>query len=144
MVQKDHIICSKCGYRFERVGTNKHCSNCIVCTGCEIYYCPSPVTKRLLLLQSGPCVAPQKIKKRLIYDTKPVMPDTFDGSKKTGAVTKLDVLRLEYMVSAKFRSFQAGVSFRSIFNCSILPGLLQKTGPGCIFRIRFTFRYSTL
>jgi hypothetical protein len=41
VVEKDHIICDKCTYRFERGGMNKHCSNCFACTGCEIYYCPS-------------------------------------------------------------------------------------------------------
>jgi hypothetical protein len=40
-IETDYIICKGCGYKFDRGGTNKHCSNCFACTGCEIYYCPS-------------------------------------------------------------------------------------------------------
>jgi len=40
-IEADYIICDACSFRFERGGTNKHCSNCFACTGCEIYYCPS-------------------------------------------------------------------------------------------------------
>jgi hypothetical protein len=40
IIEKDHIICGRCNLKFEREGTNKHCSNCFACTGCEIYYCP--------------------------------------------------------------------------------------------------------
>jgi hypothetical protein len=41
VIESGYIICDACSYRFERGGTNKHCSNCFDCTGCEIYYCPS-------------------------------------------------------------------------------------------------------
>lgn len=41
IIEKDYIVCDKCNLKFERGGTNKHCSNCFACTGCEIYYCPS-------------------------------------------------------------------------------------------------------
>jgi hypothetical protein len=37
----DYIVCDNCGMEFERGFPNKHCSNCFVCTGCEVYYCPS-------------------------------------------------------------------------------------------------------
>jgi len=40
IIEKEYIICGKCSYKFDRITENKHCSNCIVCTGCEIYYCP--------------------------------------------------------------------------------------------------------
>lgn len=40
-IETDYIVCEGCGYRFERGGTNKFCSNCFACTGCEVYYCPS-------------------------------------------------------------------------------------------------------
>lgn len=40
IIDKEYIICGKCNYKFDRIKVNKHCSNCIVCTGCEIYYCP--------------------------------------------------------------------------------------------------------
>jgi hypothetical protein len=39
MIEKEYIICGKCNFKFNRIKENKHCSNCIVCTGCEIYYC---------------------------------------------------------------------------------------------------------
>ncbi|MFN8240655.1 MAG: hypothetical protein U0X39_07880 [Bacteroidales bacterium] len=34
------VICGKCRLEIERTSSNKHCSNCFACTGCEIYYCP--------------------------------------------------------------------------------------------------------
>jgi hypothetical protein len=40
-IETDYIICDTCSCKFERGGTNKHCSNCFACSGCEIYYCPS-------------------------------------------------------------------------------------------------------
>jgi hypothetical protein len=40
IIEKEYIICGKCSFKFDRNKENKHCSNCIVCTGCEIYYCP--------------------------------------------------------------------------------------------------------
>jgi len=40
IINKEHITCGSCRYRFERIKENKHCSNCFACTGCEIYYCP--------------------------------------------------------------------------------------------------------
>jgi uncharacterized CHY-type Zn-finger protein len=39
VIEKEHIICGLCGLKFDRSKENKHCSNCIVCTGCEVYYC---------------------------------------------------------------------------------------------------------
>lgn len=39
-IEEHHIICDKCGLKFERGIKNQHCSNCYACTGCEIYYCP--------------------------------------------------------------------------------------------------------
>ena len=43
------------------------------------YIIVPPATKRLLLLQSDPCVAPRKINKRLIYDTMTVLLAAFEG-----------------------------------------------------------------
>jgi hypothetical protein len=37
---KDYITCSSCGLMFERSKEYTSCSNCFICTGCEIYYCP--------------------------------------------------------------------------------------------------------
>jgi len=39
LIDKNILTCGKCGYKFDRSKENKHCSNCIVCTGCEVYYC---------------------------------------------------------------------------------------------------------
>jgi hypothetical protein len=39
VIEKGDIICGLCGLEFDRSKENKHCSNCIVCTGCEVYYC---------------------------------------------------------------------------------------------------------
>jgi len=39
IIEKDQIICGSCGLKFERKPGDKHCSNCVVCSGCEIYYC---------------------------------------------------------------------------------------------------------
>jgi len=39
LIDEEFITCGKCSYQFERSKANKHCSNCIVCTGCEVYYC---------------------------------------------------------------------------------------------------------
>jgi hypothetical protein len=39
-IENDFVTCVKCSFKFDRRKENKHCSNCIVCTGCEIYYCP--------------------------------------------------------------------------------------------------------
>jgi hypothetical protein len=41
IVKEDYIICNKCNYKFERDRMLRFCSNCFVCSGCEIYYCPS-------------------------------------------------------------------------------------------------------
>jgi hypothetical protein len=40
VIEKDRIICGRCGLEFPRDKENKHCSNCFAYTGCEIYYCP--------------------------------------------------------------------------------------------------------
>jgi len=40
VIDETYIVCDKCGFRFNREETDKHCSNCFACTGCEIYYCP--------------------------------------------------------------------------------------------------------
>lgn len=40
-IEKDHIICGSCSLKFERRKEYTSCSNCFVCTGCEIYYCPA-------------------------------------------------------------------------------------------------------
>ena len=40
LIEKDFIVCGTCRLKFERSKEYKHCSNCVVCTGCEIYYCP--------------------------------------------------------------------------------------------------------
>jgi hypothetical protein len=40
IIEKENIICGECYLKFERDKEFKHCSNCFVCTGCEIYYCP--------------------------------------------------------------------------------------------------------
>jgi hypothetical protein len=39
-IEKDYIICGSCNQKFERSKEYTSCSNCFVCTGCEIYYCP--------------------------------------------------------------------------------------------------------
>ena len=39
VIDKDYIICGSCGLKFERDREFRHCSNCFVCTGCEVYYC---------------------------------------------------------------------------------------------------------
>lgn len=40
IIENDYIICSSCNLKFERIKEFKHCSNCFVCTACEVYYCP--------------------------------------------------------------------------------------------------------
>jgi hypothetical protein len=40
-IKDDFIICDNCGHKFERDRLYRSCSNCFVCSGCEIYYCPS-------------------------------------------------------------------------------------------------------
>jgi len=40
IIENDYITCGTCSLKFERSKELKHCSNCIVCTGCEVYYCP--------------------------------------------------------------------------------------------------------
>jgi hypothetical protein len=42
MVQKpDQIVfCLKCGSSFTKEESEKVCSNCFACTGCEIFLCP--------------------------------------------------------------------------------------------------------
>jgi hypothetical protein len=40
IIENDYITCGSCNFKFERTGEYRHCSNCIVCTGCEVYYCP--------------------------------------------------------------------------------------------------------
>jgi len=41
IVEGEYIICDKCRTKFEKDREYRSCSNCFVCTGCEIYYCPS-------------------------------------------------------------------------------------------------------
>lgn len=40
IIENGYIICSSCNLKFERGKEFKHCSNCYVCTACEVYYCP--------------------------------------------------------------------------------------------------------
>ena len=40
LIENDYIICGACKFKFERSKEYTSCSNCFVCTGCEIYYCP--------------------------------------------------------------------------------------------------------
>jgi hypothetical protein len=40
VIKEDYITCDSCGTIFERSREYTSCSNCFVCTGCEIYYCP--------------------------------------------------------------------------------------------------------
>ncbi|MFW6290597.1 MAG: hypothetical protein ACOC0R_06480 [Mariniphaga sp.] len=39
--KEKHYTCPACGYGFSNLDTDRVCSNCFACTGCEIYYCPS-------------------------------------------------------------------------------------------------------
>jgi len=41
VVEEEYIVCDKCRTQFERDRLYRSCSNCFVCSGCEIYYCPS-------------------------------------------------------------------------------------------------------
>jgi len=40
IIENDYIICGTCNLKFERDREFRNCSNCFVCTGCEIYFCP--------------------------------------------------------------------------------------------------------
>ena len=40
LIESDYLNCDSCGFKFERSKEYTSCSNCFVCTGCEIYYCP--------------------------------------------------------------------------------------------------------
>ncbi len=35
------FTCPSCGYIFSNLDTDRICSNCFACTGCEIYNCPT-------------------------------------------------------------------------------------------------------
>jgi hypothetical protein len=35
------FTCSGCGYIYSNLDTDRVCSNCFACTGCEIYICPA-------------------------------------------------------------------------------------------------------
>ncbi|HKK43246.1 MAG TPA: hypothetical protein VJ963_12605 [Bacteroidales bacterium] len=39
--EEEYIICNRCGTKFEKDREYRSCSNCFVCSGCEIYFCPS-------------------------------------------------------------------------------------------------------
>jgi len=40
LIENEYITCGSCNLKFERIKEYTCCSNCFVCTGCEIYYCP--------------------------------------------------------------------------------------------------------
>ena len=63
MIDKEYIICGKCSYKFDRTKEKKHCSNCIVCTGCEIYYCPD-CDEEIVITPIRPIYFEERVKRR--------------------------------------------------------------------------------